>query len=68
VTRTVLSGIAKHYKPEALVGRQVVLLYNLAPRKRRNIESQGMILASSEGEPLRLLTVDGEIADGSGVS
>ncbi|MDR0928489.1 MAG: methionine--tRNA ligase [Oscillospiraceae bacterium] len=68
VTRTVLSGIAKHYKPEALVGRQVVLLYNLAPRKMRNIESQGMILASSEGETLRLLTVDAPIADGSGVS
>ncbi|MDR0898708.1 MAG: methionine--tRNA ligase [Oscillospiraceae bacterium] len=68
VTRTVLSGIAKHYAPEALVGRQVVLLYNLAPRKMRNIESQGMILASSEGETLRLLTVDASIADGSGVS
>ncbi|GHU83164.1 methionine--tRNA ligase [Clostridia bacterium] len=67
-TRTVLSGIAKHYKPETLVGRKVVLLYNLSPRTMRGIESQGMILAAGDGETLGLLTVDGDIADGSEIS
>ncbi len=55
--RTVLSGIAKFYKPEDLVGKQVVLLANLAPRKIRGIESQGMLLsaASEDGTQLSLL-------------
>ncbi len=67
-TRTVLSGIAEYYAPEALVGKTVVLLYNLAPRKMRGIESQGMVLAAGEGDVVRLLTVDGDIADGSEIS
>ncbi len=44
--RTIVSGIAKHYKPEDLVGQEVVLLVNLAPRKLRGVESQGMILTA----------------------
>lgn len=67
-TRTVLSGIAKHYKPESLLGKQVVLLSNLAPRTMRDVESQGMVLAASEGDTLKLLTVDGDIAEGSEIS
>lgn len=66
--RTVLSGIAEHYTPESMVGKKVVLLYNLAPRKMRGIESQGMILAAEDSKTLRLLTVDGELADGSDIS
>jgi methionyl-tRNA synthetase len=46
--RTVLSGIAEHYTPEEMVGRRVVLVANLAPRKMRGIESQGMILAAED--------------------
>jgi methionyl-tRNA synthetase len=42
--RTVLSGIAMHYKPEDIVGKQVTVVANLAPRKMRGIESKGMIL------------------------
>lgn len=42
--RTVVSGIALHYKPEDIIGRQVLYLYNLSPRKLRGIESSGMIL------------------------
>ena len=42
--RTVVSGIAQYYKPEEVIGQQVLLLANLAPRKLRGIESQGMIL------------------------
>jgi methionyl-tRNA synthetase len=45
-TRTILSGIAEYYKPEDLVGRQVVVVANLQPRKMRGIESQGMLLAA----------------------
>ena len=44
--RTIVSGIAKHYAPEDLVGQEVVLLVNLAPRKLRGVESQGMILTA----------------------
>jgi methionyl-tRNA synthetase len=46
--RTVLSGIAEHYSPEEMVGKRVVLVSNLAPRKMRGIESQGMILAAED--------------------
>ena len=42
--RTVVSGIAEYFKPEDIVGRKVSILVNLAPRKLRGIESQGMIL------------------------
>ena len=46
--RTVLSGIAEHYSSEEMVGKRVVLVANLAPRKMRGIESQGMILAAED--------------------
>jgi methionyl-tRNA synthetase len=49
-TRTVLSGIAEFYKPEEVVGKRVVLVSNLAPRKMRGIESQGMILCGEDAE------------------
>lgn len=54
--RTVVSGIAEHYGPEEVVGRQVCLLANLEPRKLRGIESQGMILMTEDAEG-RLLFV-----------
>ena len=68
--RTVLSGIAAHYTPEQLVGKTLVLLSNLAPRKIRGVESQGMLLCAAEDDDsvLRLLTVDGSITDGAGIS
>jgi methionyl-tRNA synthetase len=47
-TRTVVSGIAEHYAPEEVVGRQVVLLANLAPKELRGVESQGMILMAED--------------------
>ena len=51
--RTVLAGIALVYAPEALVGRSVVVVVNLAPRKMRGVESQGMILAADDsGRPI----------------
>ena len=50
--RTVVSGIAEHYKPEEIIGQKVSVLLNLAPRRIRGVESQGMILMaeSQQGE------------------
>ena len=48
--RTIVSGIAEHYKPEDIIGKQVSVLANLAPRKIRGIESQGMILMAENNE------------------
>ena len=49
-TRTVVSGIAEHYNPENIVGQKVSVLLNLAPRKIRGVESQGMILMAETAE------------------
>ena len=54
--RTIISGIAKHYTPEELVGKDVVMIINLKPAKIRGIESRGMVLAASCGEKLSLVT------------
>ena len=48
--RQVVAGIAESYAPESLIGRKVVLVVNLAPRKLRGVESNGMVLAASVGE------------------
>lgn len=49
-TRTIVSGIAEHFQPEEIIGQQVLVLVNLAPRKLRGIESQGMILMAEDAE------------------
>jgi methionyl-tRNA synthetase len=49
-TRQILAGIAEHYAPETLIGRRVIIVANLAPRKMRGLESQGMLLAASLGD------------------
>ena len=46
--RTIVSGIAMHFKPEDIVGKQVTVVANLAPRKMRGIESNGMILMAED--------------------
>ncbi|HZF37610.1 MAG TPA: methionine--tRNA ligase subunit beta, partial [Blastocatellia bacterium] len=48
--RQILAGIAQYYEPEKLIGRKVIVVANLAPRKMRGLESQGMIVAASVGE------------------
>ncbi|MBP5322596.1 MAG: methionine--tRNA ligase, partial [Bacteroidaceae bacterium] len=66
--RTILSGIAEHYKPEELVGKQVLFIANLAPRKIRGIESQGMILSALDASgKLSVTTVEREVKPGSEV-
>lgn len=64
--RTILSGIAKYYQPEELVGKQVVAIVNLAPRKIAGIESQGMILSAvDDKDNLRLMSVGEGVEDGA---
>jgi methionyl-tRNA synthetase len=65
--RQILSGIAEWYTPEDLVGRRIVVITNLAPRKMRGLESHGMLLAASEGDGGKpvLATFGEEIALGS---
>ena len=66
--RTIVSGIARHYKPEELVGKQICFIANLPPRKLRGIESQGMILSAENFDGgLSVLTPDREVKPGSEV-
>jgi len=65
--RQIVAGIAKSYTPEALVGKQVVMVVNLAPAKIRGVASQGMLLAADAGEGLRLVTVEPGAAPGAQV-
>ena len=67
--RTIVSGIALHFKPEEIVGLQVVVVANLAPRKMRGIESNGMILmAEDKAGKLHFVNPADKIEPGSGVS
>lgn len=67
--RTVLSGVAEHFKPEDLVGKQVVMLINLAPRKMMGIDSEGMILMAEDKDgSLKLLQPHEGVAPGSTIS
>ena len=65
-TRTILSGIAKHFNPEELIGKQVCFIANLPPRTLRGIVSEGMILSAEDNEgKLSLLTVTPQAKPGS---
>ncbi|OLY94717.1 methionyl-tRNA synthetase [Cnuella takakiae] len=67
-TRTIVSGIAQHFTPESLAGKQVIVVANLAPRKMRGIESQGMILSAEQPDgSLILVGPDALTIPGSGV-
>jgi methionyl-tRNA synthetase len=67
--RTVLSGIAQHYSPGEMVGKQVTFIANLAPRKMMGIESQGMVLMAEDANgKLRLLQPNEVVNAGSVVS
>jgi methionyl-tRNA synthetase len=68
-TRTIVSGIAMHFKPEDIVGKQVTVVVNLAPRKMRGIESNGMILMAEDANgKLHFINPEENINPGSGVS
>ncbi|MCX6084788.1 MAG: methionine--tRNA ligase [Caldiserica bacterium] len=63
--RTIVAGIGKHYDPALLVGRQIVIVANLQPRRLRGIASQGMLLAASAGDEMSLLTPMAVLPDGA---
>jgi methionyl-tRNA synthetase len=68
-TRTIVSGIALHFKPEDIVGKQVTVVTNLAPRKMRGIESNGMILMAEDNNgKLHFINPETDINPGAGVS
>lgn len=67
--KTVVSGIALHFAPEEVIGKSVLYLSNLAPRKMRGIESQGMILMAENSDgKLYFMQPSGDVDSGSGVS
>lgn len=67
--RTIVSGIAQHFEAAAIVGKQVVVVANLAPRKMRGIESNGMILLASDAEgKLHFVSPESMVQAGAQVS
>ncbi|HEW91725.1 MAG TPA: methionine--tRNA ligase [Thermotogaceae bacterium] len=66
--RQIVAGIAKHYSPEELIGKLIIVVANLKPAKLMGIESQGMLLAAKDGGKLKILTVDGSLKPGAKVS
>jgi methionyl-tRNA synthetase len=66
-TRTVVAGIAEHYRPDALVGRKVVVVANLEAATLMGVTSNGMVLAGSAGDTLALLTPDQDLPPGAKV-
>ena len=67
--RTILSGIAMHFEPAAIIGKQVVVVANLAPRKMRGVESKGMILMAEDANgKLYFVQPSEAIAAGSSIS
>jgi methionyl-tRNA synthetase len=65
--RQLVAGIALHYSPEELVGKTIVVVANLKPAKLRGVKSEGMLLAASKGETLKLVTVEGDLGAGANV-
>jgi len=66
--RTIISGIAKYYKPEELIGKQICFIANLAPKKLKGIESQGMILSAENADgTLSIISPDKKVKPGSEV-
>jgi methionyl-tRNA synthetase len=63
--RTIVAGIGKHYDPALLVGKQIVIVANLQPRRLKGITSQGMLLAASAGDEMALLTPMAVLPDGT---
>ena len=67
--RTILSGIAQHFEAKSLIGRQVTVLVNLAPRKMMGIESEGMVLMAEDADgALKMLIPEDKVTNGSEVS
>ena len=66
--RQIVAGVRAHYQPEDLVGKQVVVVANLETAKLRGMESQGMVLAASDGDRIVILTPEKQVNPGAKVS
>ena len=66
--RQIVAGIRGHYTPEQLLGRQIVVVANLQPAKLRGIESQGMLLAATDGDNIIILGPERNVDPGAKVS
>jgi len=66
--RQIVAGIRRSYAPEELMGRQIVIVANLEPAQLRGVESQGMLLAASDGDRIVVLSPEKEVSAGSKVS
>lgn len=67
-TRQIVAGVAMHYTPEQLIGKQIVVVHNLKPAVIRGIESHGMLLAAKDENSLTVLTLEHPVGNGSRVS
>ncbi|TFF96208.1 MAG: methionine--tRNA ligase [Promethearchaeota archaeon] len=63
--RTLVAGLAEHYKPQELNGKKIIIIANLEPRKLRGVLSEGMLLAAVEGENVSILTLDRDLSPGT---
>jgi len=63
-----VSGIAKYYEPEDLIGKKVVMVYNLKPVTLRGVHSQGMVLAATKGKKLTLVSTLDDMNSGAKIS
>ncbi len=66
--RQIIAGIGKAYTPESLIGKNIIIVANLAPRKLMGLESQGMVLAAGNEDGPVLLVPDKEVSQGSSIS
>lgn len=65
--RQIIAGIGKHYEPDTLVGRQIVIVANLEPRTLMGLESQGMLLAAGDGETISILVPEKPVLPGTDI-
>ncbi len=66
--RTLVAGIKKYYSPEDLIGKKIVIVYNLKPAKIRGVKSNGMLLAAKDEDTLALLTPEFDVKEGAKIS
>ena len=65
--RQIVAGIAKHYEPDEIKGKKIIVVKNLKPAKIKGIESNGMLLAASKGKKLALVMPDNDLPSGATV-
>jgi len=66
--RTIITGLIPHYQPDDLVGKRIIVLTNLEPRRVRGVDSNGMLLAAEWGGEIGLLTVDKDAPNGAKIT